>query len=219
MGGRPPPNRVWSKAETYARYGQQPHTDKLWTSLDAETFFTSRSKPVRDISLSSHGAHSLVSSRQKDTRQCDEIEACPRDDAHRPFVLSYSHFLPRQELLPERRMLILADLHKVSGSLLLEDQVRRLMPNVHVFGHTHIPMDVTIEGIRYVQWALGMPREQTGQTRVVMGFMCLYDGLEFDGEAPQHWCHWTRHYELFERDLSRQELPYYAKKFRAAMFS
>jgi len=44
--------------------------------------------------------------------------------AARPFIISFSHFVPRQELLPEKRMLFLGDLHKLSGSTHLEAQVR-----------------------------------------------------------------------------------------------
>lgn len=90
------------------------------------------------------------------------------------------------------------------------------MPDVHAFGHTHIPMDQTIEGVRYVQWSLGTPREQKGQTRVVFGLMRLYDGTA-GGEMPQHWAHWTQHYALYERDLTRTEpAPYLQNLFSRA---
>ena len=35
------------------------------------------------------------------------------------------------------------------GSAPLEAQIRRLMPDVHAFGHTHLNMDATIDGVRY----------------------------------------------------------------------
>eukprot|EP00312_Isochrysidales_sp_CCMP1244_P010681 CAMPEP_0196703964 /NCGR_PEP_ID=MMETSP1090-20130531/56980_1 /TAXON_ID=37098 /ORGANISM="Isochrysis sp, Strain CCMP1244" /LENGTH=121 /DNA_ID=CAMNT_0042043841 /DNA_START=9 /DNA_END=374 /DNA_ORIENTATION=- len=108
----------------------------------------------------------------------------------------------------------MADLHKVSGSDHLEAQLRQLMPDVHCFGHTHIPMDLTLDGVRYVQWSLGTPREQKGQTRVVFGPMRIYDGST-GGELPQHWCHWTRHYELYARDLSRTAAAPYLQSYLA----
>ena len=115
----------------------------------------------------------------------------------RPFVVSLSHFVPRQELLPEKRMLLQGSLHKVSGSEPLEAQIRRLQPDVHAFGHTHLNMDNTYDGVRYVQHPLGTPREQKAQTRVSsFGFMCIYDGGD-GGERPEHWTHWGSHYEEF----------------------
>jgi hypothetical protein len=27
---------------------------------------------------------------------------------------------------------------------------------VHVFGHTHLPLELTLDGVRYTQWSLGM---------------------------------------------------------------
>jgi hypothetical protein len=73
-------------------------------------------------------------------------------------VLSFSHFLPRQELCPEKRFLLEPLLAKVVGSDPLERQIRRLRPHLHMFGHTHIPIDLELEGIRYLQWPLGYAR-------------------------------------------------------------
>ena len=39
-----------------------------------------------------------------------------------------------EELFPEKRFLVDSSLHKVSGSMALEGQVRRLKPHVHIFG-------------------------------------------------------------------------------------
>lgn len=44
---------------------------------------------------------------------------------------------------------------QVIGSAPLERQIRELGSDVHIFGHTHIPIDMTSEGVRYVQWPLG----------------------------------------------------------------
>jgi predicted phosphodiesterase len=70
-------------------------------------------------------------------------------------VISFSHFLPRPECCPEKKFLFEADLPKVIGSNPLGEQVSRLKPHLHIFGHTHIPIDIVIEGITYVQWSLG----------------------------------------------------------------
>ena len=48
---------------------------------------------------------------------------------------------------------------QVIGSDPLERQIRELGSDVHIFGHTHIPIDMTSDGVRYVQWPLGeLPR-------------------------------------------------------------
>lgn len=73
-------------------------------------------------------------------------------------VISFSHFLPRQELCPEKRFLLEPFLTRVIGSDFLERQIRRLKPDLHLFGHTHIPIDLELEGIRYVQWPKGYAR-------------------------------------------------------------
>jgi predicted phosphodiesterase len=74
-------------------------------------------------------------------------------------VISFSHFLPRPELLPPRRNLRFKGLPKVAGSASIEDQIRRLKSKMHVFGHSHINYDCIIDGVRYVQNALAYPNE------------------------------------------------------------
>jgi len=39
-GRAPPP--AWDKRQTYAEYGETPLSDELWSSIDAEAFFTAR---------------------------------------------------------------------------------------------------------------------------------------------------------------------------------
>lgn len=75
-------------------------------------------------------------------------------------VISFSHFLPRQELLPGREWLKFKALPQVSGCLAIDKQIRQINSTVHVFGHSHINWDVTIKGVRYIQNALSYPRER-----------------------------------------------------------
>ena len=58
-------------------------------------------------------------------------------------------------------------MEKVSGSRALESQIRRLQPEVHIFGHSHLTVDNILEGQRYLQWALGYVNEQKGMSRAV----------------------------------------------------
>ena len=65
----------------------------------------------------------------------------PRGPRRRPVVISFSHFLPFLELLPEKRFVTAPNLASVAGSAALGRRVGALEPDVHVFGHTHIPFD------------------------------------------------------------------------------
>jgi predicted phosphodiesterase len=66
-------------------------------------------------------------------------------------VVTFSHFVPRPELVPDVRWLRFRGLPLVAGSEGIERQIRRIGAAVHVFGHTHIPADQVIDGVRYVQ--------------------------------------------------------------------
>ncbi|CAJ1355383.1 unnamed protein product [Effrenium voratum] len=153
-----------------------------------------------------------------------------RDDCT---VLSFSHYLPRQELFPEKRFLVDSTLHKVSGSLALEDQIRRLKPQVHVFGHSHLTVDLVLEGQRYLQWALGSPKEQAAMTRAVAdtGILVLFDSAADPPLAPVQETFWGRYFRVTPRDVSndcpaphvrqlfarvfQQELPYDDESYRS----
>jgi Icc-related predicted phosphoesterase len=76
-------------------------------------------------------------------------------------VISFSHFLPRRDLLPARQHLRFKNLPKVSGCARLDEQIRRLKSTIHVFGHSHINIDRVIDGVRYVNNPLLYPRERT----------------------------------------------------------
>jgi len=74
-------------------------------------------------------------------------------------VITYSHFLPRIDLMPgfvpgDRKFL-----YPVLGSVQLENQLRRLHSNIHVYGHSHINRHVKIDGVTYINNAFGYPSE------------------------------------------------------------
>lgn len=79
-------------------------------------------------------------------------------------VISFSHFLPRPELLPEKRALAYPPLAKVVGSAPLRQRVERLVGEAsqhvcHIFGHTHYGWSQTLDGVRYLQAAIASPSE------------------------------------------------------------
>jgi len=75
-------------------------------------------------------------------------------------IISFSHFLPRRDLLPPTHRLKFKGLPKVAGCIALDAQIRQLGARVHVFGHSHISCDRVIDGVRYVQNPLRYPRER-----------------------------------------------------------
>ncbi|HEX9918609.1 MAG TPA: metallophosphoesterase [Pyrinomonadaceae bacterium] len=82
-------------------------------------------------------------------------------------VISFSHFLPRSDLLPPVENLRFKRLPEVSICEPLEEQIRRLGSVLHVFGHSHINCDLRLDGVRYVQHALRYPRERKQQIELV----------------------------------------------------
>jgi len=88
----------------------------------------------------------------------------PRVKSYDAPVISFSHFLPRRDLLPLTDRLHFKGLPKVAGCRTLEQQIRRMNSRTHVFGHSHINCDKLIDGVRYIQNALRYPRERGGST-------------------------------------------------------
>ena len=57
-----------------------------------------------------------------------------------------------------------ASLPLVIGCPELDTQIRKVKSTIHVFGHTHLNVDKTVDGVRYVQNAFGTPLPFSVQT-------------------------------------------------------
>lgn len=87
-------------------------------------------------------------------------------------VVSFSHFLPRQELIftsdeerdrfgvPSADRAPSFNFSRVAGSQRLERQIRTLGSVVHIHGHQHRNRDRWIDGVRYVSNCLGYALER-----------------------------------------------------------
>jgi predicted phosphodiesterase len=98
----------------------------------------------------------------------------PRVDArYEVSRISFSHFLPRQDLMftvsgeaprpgpdPPRHAF---NFSRVAGSTLIEQQIRKLGSRVHVYGHQHRNRCRCHDGTWYVSNCLGYPEERQGQ--------------------------------------------------------
>lgn len=75
-------------------------------------------------------------------------------------IITFSHFLPRIDLVPSYVSSRHRLLDPVLGSARLERQLRRLGSRMHVYGHSHINRRVTLDGVTYINNALGYPGEE-----------------------------------------------------------
>ena len=87
-------------------------------------------------------------------------------------VVSFSHFLPRTDLIISTPEEIAAsgrppdpypsfNFSRVAGAKGLEKQIRMLGAAVHVYGHQHRNRDRLVDGVRYVSYCLGYSRERS----------------------------------------------------------
>lgn len=122
------------------------------------------------------------------------IQAQTNSSGKRPCVITFSHFLPLQELLPEKRMLYQPNLAKAAGSDFLAKRMQQIQPTAHIFGHTHFNWDATNDGVRYIQRPLGYPQErrrwsEEGQWQPAL----VYDTVS--GMSCQRNAHWSSYYQ------------------------
>jgi len=74
-------------------------------------------------------------------------------------VITYSHFLPRLDLMPSSIPCASRQLYPVLGSARLDRELRALRSSIHVYGHSHVNRKVTIDGVTYINNAFGYPNE------------------------------------------------------------
>lgn len=76
-------------------------------------------------------------------------------------VITFSHFLPRLDLVPPYVPAKHRILDPVLGSVRLEQQLRTLSPAIHVYGHSHINRSVRLDGVHYINNAFAYPQEDS----------------------------------------------------------
>ncbi|GAB2569374.1 metallophosphoesterase [Dyella jejuensis] len=74
-------------------------------------------------------------------------------------IITFSHFLPRIDLMPARIPERHRRVYPVLGTSTLEHQLRTLRSRMHVYGHSHVNRRVTLDGVTYVNNAFGYPSE------------------------------------------------------------
>lgn len=74
-------------------------------------------------------------------------------------VISFSHFLPHLDVMPAQIPEHRRKVYPVLGSHKLGEQLRRLQPDIHVYGHSHVNRDIELDDIRYINNAFAYPAE------------------------------------------------------------
>ena len=93
-------------------------------------------------------------------------------------VISFSHFLPRIDVMPPEIPKKRRTVYPVLGSLGLGKQVEQLQPDIHIYGHSHVNQSIELDDILYVNNAYGYPSEQRISRKKLH---CVYD-LSESGE-------------------------------------
>lgn len=75
-------------------------------------------------------------------------------------VISFSHFVPRIDLMPERIPEKRRIVYPVLGSESLGKQVAQLNPDIHIYGHSHVNRDIVVDDICYINNAFAYPSEE-----------------------------------------------------------
>jgi predicted phosphodiesterase len=87
-------------------------------------------------------------------------------------IITFSHFLPRVDLMPSGVSRSVRELYPVLGSTLIEKQLRLLKSNVHVYGHSHFNRSVVLNCVLYINNAFGYPYE----TRIASKrLLCIHE--------------------------------------------
>jgi predicted phosphodiesterase len=74
-------------------------------------------------------------------------------------VITFSHFLPRIDLMPKMIPFSRQVLYPILGTTRLERRLRLLHSSIHVYGHSHINRSKRIDGVSYINNAFGYPSE------------------------------------------------------------
>lgn len=76
-------------------------------------------------------------------------------------VISFSHFVPRIDLIPSGIPARFHYLFPILGSAELDRQIRTIQANrhLHVYGHSHLNRCVSLENVEYINNAFGYPSE------------------------------------------------------------
>lgn len=79
--------------------------------------------------------------------------------------ITFSHFMPRIDLLPPIAVKHFGFLLPILGSAGIDVALRKHEPQIHLYGHSHVNVDKTLDGVRYINNARGYPKEPRHESR------------------------------------------------------
>lgn len=74
-------------------------------------------------------------------------------------LITFSHFMPRIDLMPASMPAKRKMIFPVLGSSRLDEQIRSLGSTLHLYGHSHLNRHLTIDNVTYINNAFGYPHE------------------------------------------------------------
>ncbi|HXB21978.1 MAG TPA: metallophosphoesterase [Candidatus Solibacter sp.] len=101
--------------------------------------------------------------------------------ARRQSVISFSHFVPREDFLPTAGS-SRGFLRPVLGTSLIDAQVRQLGSFLHIYGHYHVNSRTERDNITYINNAYGYPREAHIAAKKLV---CVFNTEKANGGRPQ----------------------------------
>ena len=84
----------------------------------------------------------------------------PIESSSSPVVISFSHFMPRIDLMPSFAPERSRFLFPILGTALLEEQIRRIGSSIHIYGHSHINRRAVRDGILLCEQCLSVIRRE-----------------------------------------------------------
>lgn len=121
--------------------------------------------------------HFLDLNRQRMTRFLDSVVNQADMAANWEMLISFSHFVPRIDVMlsyihPDFRFI-----YPVLGSLALDAQLRgwQARQRIHLYGHSHVNRFIFIDGTNYINNAFGYPSEKSICRKELL---CIYEGAD-----------------------------------------
>ena len=87
-------------------------------------------------------------------------------------VITFSHFLPRIDVMPNYIPPDKRIIYPVLGSSMLDVQLRAAGSNMHVYGHSHVNRQVCIDEVTYINNAFGYPTETRSAAKQLL---CVHE--------------------------------------------